>query len=85
MKLPKFKMRYGHPHVLVRWTGRDAPGDKWEPLENLNDCEEDVAAFERDIAPCCPVQPKISSGLHKILMERMIGELREEPVSNLKH
>jgi len=26
-ELLQFKMRYGQPHVLVRWTGRDASGD----------------------------------------------------------
>jgi hypothetical protein len=48
-ELLKFKMRYGWPHVLVRsqWTGRDASGDTWEPLENLADCqcEEVIAAI----------------------------------------
>ena len=34
-ELIKFKMRYGRPHVLVRWAGRDASGDTWEPLERL--------------------------------------------------
>ncbi len=28
------------PHVLVRWTGRDASGDTREPLEHLTNCEE---------------------------------------------
>jgi hypothetical protein len=27
----KFRMRYGGRHVLVRWAGRDASGDTWEP------------------------------------------------------
>jgi hypothetical protein len=31
-ELLKFQMRYGRPHVLVRWAGRDASGDTWEPL-----------------------------------------------------
>jgi hypothetical protein len=30
-ELLKFKMRYGRPHVLMRWTGR---GDTWEPLDD---------------------------------------------------
>jgi hypothetical protein len=46
-ELLKFKMRYGRPHVLVQWTGRDASGDTWEPLENLTTCEDTIAAFER--------------------------------------
>jgi hypothetical protein len=46
-ELLKFKMRYGRPHVLVQWTGRDASGDTWEPLENLTNCEDTIAAFER--------------------------------------
>jgi hypothetical protein len=29
------------------WTGREASGDTWEPLENLTSCEEAIAAFER--------------------------------------
>jgi len=45
-ELLKFKMRYGRPHVLVRWVGRDASGDTWEPLDNLTNCEEAIAAFE---------------------------------------
>jgi hypothetical protein len=43
-ELLKFKMRYGRPHVLMRWTGR---GDTWEPLDNLTNCEEAITAFER--------------------------------------
>ena len=42
-----FKMRWGRPYVLVRWAGHDASGDTWEPLDNLTNCEEAVAAFER--------------------------------------
>jgi transposase InsO family protein len=46
-ELLRFKMRYGRPHVLVRWAGRDASGDTWEPLDNLTNCEEAIAAFEQ--------------------------------------
>jgi hypothetical protein len=46
-ELLKFKMRYGRPHVLARWTGREASGDTWEPLERLANCEEAMAAFQR--------------------------------------
>ena len=45
-ELLKFKMRYGRPYVLVRWTGLDAAGDMWEPLDNLTNYEEAIAAFE---------------------------------------
>ena len=38
-ELLKFKMRHGRPYVLVRWTGRDAAADTWEPLDNLTNCE----------------------------------------------
>ena len=41
----KFRMRYGRPHVLVRWAGRDASGDTWEPLERLPPCEAALIAF----------------------------------------
>jgi hypothetical protein len=34
----RFKVRYCRPHVLVRWTGRDASGNTWEPLDNLTNC-----------------------------------------------
>ena len=40
-------MRYGLPYVLVRWTGLDAAGDTWEPLDNLTNCEDAIAAFEQ--------------------------------------
>ena len=46
-ELLKFKMRYGLPYVLVRWTGLDAAGDTWEPLDNLTNCEAAIAAFEQ--------------------------------------
>ena len=46
-ELVKFKMRYCRPYVLVRWTGFDAAGDTWEPLDNLTNCEAAIAAFEQ--------------------------------------
>jgi hypothetical protein len=46
-ELLRFKMRYSRPHVLVRWAGSDASGDTWEPLDNLTNCEEAIAAFEQ--------------------------------------
>ena len=42
----KFAVRAGRPHVLVRWSGSDASGDTWEPLEHLTNCEEAIKAFE---------------------------------------
>ena len=46
-ELLKFKMRYGRPYVQVRWTGWDAPGDTWEKLDNLTNCEAAIAVFEQ--------------------------------------
>ena len=45
----KFKMRYGRPYVLIGWTGLDAAGHTWEPLDNLTNCEPEaaIAAFEQ--------------------------------------
>ena len=53
-ELLKFKMRYGRPHVLVRWAGCDASGDTWEPLDNLTNCEEAIAAFEQATGRALP-------------------------------
>ncbi len=56
----KFSMRAGRPHVLVRWTGLDASGDTWEPLENLTNCEDAIRAFEqarRLVLPRAPPPP----------------------------
>jgi hypothetical protein len=39
-ELLRLKMRYGRPYVLVCWVGSDASGDTWEPLDNLNNCDE---------------------------------------------
>ena len=64
-ELLKFKMRYGRPHVLVRWTGSDASGDTWEPLENLTNCEEAIAAFERATGRALPrpaPRPPLAAG-----------------------
>ena len=49
------KMRYGRPYVLVRWAGRDASGDTWEPLDNLTNCAEAIAAFERATGRVLPL------------------------------
>ena len=53
-ELLKFKMRYGRPYVLVRWAGCDASGDTWEPLDNLTNCEEAIAAFEQTLGRALP-------------------------------
>ncbi len=45
-ELLRLKMRYGRPYVLVRWAGCDESGDTWEPLDNLTNCAEAIAAFE---------------------------------------
>ena len=52
----KFKMRHGRrPHVLVRWTGLNAAGDTWEPLDNLTNCEDAaIAASERTAGRSLP-------------------------------
>ena len=51
-ELLNFKMRWGRPYVLLC----DAWGDKWEPLDNLTDCEEAIAAFEQ-ITGSSPPRP----------------------------
>ena len=56
-ELLKFKMRYGRPYVLVRWTGLDAAGDTREPLDNLTNCEAAIAAFERATGRSLPRPP----------------------------
>jgi hypothetical protein len=53
-ELLKFKMRYGRPYVLVRWAGCDASGDTWEPLDNLTNCAQAIAAFEQAIGRSLP-------------------------------
>ncbi len=53
----KFSMRAGRPHVLVRWTGLDASGDTWEPLENLTNCEDAIRAFEQARGLALPRAP----------------------------
>ena len=42
----KMRVSAGRPQVLVRWAGRDASGDTWEPLENLTNCDDAIRAFE---------------------------------------
>ena len=55
----QFRLRAGRPQVLVRcqWAGLDASGESWEPLENLTNCEEAIAAFERSRGVKLPRRP----------------------------
>ena len=53
----QFRLRAGRPQVLVRWAGQDASGESWEPLENLTDCEEAIAAFKRSRGVKLPRHP----------------------------
>lgn len=53
----QFRLRAGRPQVLVRWAGQDASGESWEPLENLTNCEEAIAAFERSRGVKLPRRP----------------------------
>ena len=46
--------RYGRPHVPVRWAGRDASGDTWEPLEPPTNCEAALIAFEQATGRALP-------------------------------
>ena len=43
-----FRVHYGAPQswCLIRWVGKDASGDTWEPVENLTHCEEAVEDLE---------------------------------------
>ena len=56
-ELPKFRVRWGRPYVLVCWAGLDPTGGKREPLDSLTDCEAAAAALERatvpHLAPVC--------------------------------
>ena len=45
LELLKFKMHYGRPYMIVCWTGLDAAGDTWEPLDKLTKCKAAIAAF----------------------------------------
>jgi hypothetical protein len=56
-ELLRLRMRYGRPYVLVRWAGSDASGDTWEPLDNLTNCEEAIATFERATGRSLPRPP----------------------------
>jgi hypothetical protein len=59
-ELLKFKMRYGQPYVLVRWAGCNASGDTWEPLDNLTNCNEVIAAFKQTLGRTLP-RPALAS------------------------
>ena len=62
----QFRLRAGRLQVLVRWAGQDASGESWEPLENLTNCEEAIAAFERRVsrrqASPPPSRPPVGGG-----------------------
>ena len=34
-------------YVRMLWTGLDAAGNTWKPLDNMTNCEDDIAAFEQ--------------------------------------
>ena len=53
----QFRLRAGRPQVLVHWAVQDASGESWEPLENLTNCEEAIAAFERSRGVKLPRRP----------------------------
>ena len=47
-------MCYGWQYVRVLWTSLDAAGDTWEPLDNLTNCKDTIAAFEQATGPSLP-------------------------------
>ena len=42
----RYRLCRGRPQCLVRWTGKDASGDTWVPVENLTNCESALRDFE---------------------------------------
>ena len=42
----RFRSCRGRPQCLVRWVGKDASGDTWEPVEHLANCESALRDFE---------------------------------------
>ena len=42
------RLANGKKEFLVRWQGYEAKHDTWEPLENLANLVEEMAAFDRD-------------------------------------
>ncbi len=67
-ELLRLRMRYGWPYVPVRWAGSDASGDTvtWEPLGNLTNCEEAIAAFERATGRSFPGRRRRRLSLRKV-------------------
>ena len=59
----KLRLSAGRPQLLVRWAGRDASGDTWEPLQHLTNCEEAIRAFEiaRGVVVPRPLPPPPSA------------------------
>ena len=49
-----FSVHHGRQYVLVRWTGLNAAGDAWEPLDNLTNREAAIAAFAGAPPPIPP-------------------------------
>jgi hypothetical protein len=61
--LLNLKLGYSRSYVLVRLTGLEAarpraasPGDTWEPLDNLTNCEAAITAFKQDTGRTLPRQ-----------------------------
>ena len=52
-----FSVHHGRQYVLVRWTGLNAAGDAWEPLDNLTNREAAIAAFEQATGRSLPRPP----------------------------
>jgi hypothetical protein len=63
-ELLKFRMRYGRPHVLVGWAGREASGDTREPREWLTrtSCEAALTASKQATGPAPPPPPLPPTG-----------------------
>jgi len=52
-----FRVHYGAPQCLIRWAGKDASGDTWEPVEHLTHCEEALQDFEAARGVAVPRPP----------------------------
>jgi hypothetical protein len=55
--LTRMSQRYGRPHVLVRWAGRDASGNTWKPLGT--NCEAALLPLNRPPAGRCLRQHRL--------------------------
>jgi hypothetical protein len=74
-ELLRLNMRYGRPYVLVRWAGRDASGDTWEPLDNLTNCAEAIAAF---VDGELRMKAHLRAGHHLSLCGQCAGEVEAQ-------